>query len=206
MARPPWVVLLPHLARAGAFLVPVLVSLLLWAVGTGSSILSGLGAVSGRGVGLGPGADAGLILIGLCGICFFGLIWLIMLFVGVREVIADDGLLIRGAAGSLEQVCRAVQSALDEDSPPLTVRRDQLVEGPVLRVGGDREEALIVLRAVASDLRVGWTMWRTRSTVNLVIELLPGRRGMEDAVLQAEGAGAMWQLLRGAVERGARAA
>jgi hypothetical protein len=51
----------------------VVVSLLFWLVGTGFSILAGLGAVGGRGLELGPAIDSGLSLLGVGGMVVFGM-------------------------------------------------------------------------------------------------------------------------------------
>src|ERR1700704_3547140 len=86
----------PHLLRSLVFLTPVAISLVVLLIGMGFSILAGLGSVSGGGGGglnLGPEVNSGLAVIGLGGVLVFGMVWIGSLFVPVREIVAEDGLL-----------------------------------------------------------------------------------------------------------------
>ena len=199
-----WPTLLPHLVRSIAFLAPVAISLLFWLVGTGFSIVAGLGAVGGSGLELGPAIDSGLSLLGLAGLVFFGMVWLASLFVGVREVVAEGGVLIEDGAHALAAVYGSMQSRVNRQSPPFAVRSGEFEENPTLRVSNDREEALIIVRASGPDLRIGWSMWRVRSTVTLIGDLLPGKRGNDVALLQADSSSAMRELLNSVTQHSAR--
>jgi hypothetical protein len=199
-----WPTLLPHLVRTIVFLVPVAVSLLLWTIGTGFSIVAGLGAVGGSGVELGPAIDAGLSLLGLAGLVFFGMIWLASLFVGVREVVADGGVLIENGAQSLAAVHSSMRARVERQSPPFAVRSGEFAKNPTLRISNDREEALVIFRSTGPDLRIGWSMWRIRSTATLIFELLPGKRGNDVALLQSDSSSAMRELLNSATGHSAR--
>ena len=199
-----WPVLLPHLVRSAVFLVPVVVSLLFWLVGTGFSILAGLGAVGGRGLELGPAIDSGLSLLGVGGMVVFGMAWLVSLFVGVREVVSEAGLLIEDGAQALATVYSSLQARLETQRPSFTVRSSELDKNPALRISNDREEALIIVRPTGPDLHIGWTMWRTRSTTALIVDMFPGRRNNDLALLQAHSSSAMRELLHSAIEHSAR--
>jgi hypothetical protein len=197
-------VLLPHLTRTVVFLAPVLISLVCWMVGVGFSILAGLGMVGGRGFDLGPDVDAGLSLIGLAGMALFGLLWLVSLFAAVREVLAEGGVLVEDGAGAREAIQDALRGRLEQHSPPLRIRTGQLEGSPALRVDNGAEKALVVIRPIGRDLRIGWAMWRNRSTVSMLLDSFPGRRGRDDAVLQQDSCATMRGLLDTAVVEGVR--
>jgi hypothetical protein len=190
--------------RSIAFLAPVVISLLFWMIGTGFSIVAGLGAVGGSGLELGPAIDSGLSLLGLAGLVFFGMVWLASLFVGVREVVAEGGVLIEDGAQALAAVYGSMQARVNRQCPPFAVRSGEFETNPTLRVSNDREEALIIVRKSGPDLRIGWSMWRIRSTVTLIGDLLPGKRGNDGALLQADSCSAMRELLNSVTEYSAR--
>jgi hypothetical protein len=199
-----WPTLLPHLVRSIAFLAPVVISLVFWLIGTGFSIVAGLGAVGGSGLELGPAIDSGLSLLGLAGLVFFGMVWLASLFVGVREVVAEGGVLIEDGAQALAAVYDSVQARVNRQCPPFAVRSGEFEKNPTLRVSNDREEALIIVRTSGPDLRIGWSMWRIRSTVTLIGDLLPGKRGNDVALLQADSSSALRELLNSVTQYSAR--
>jgi hypothetical protein len=194
--------LLPHALRALAGLIPIGASLVIWTIGTGFSILAGLGAVGGRGLDLGAEVDSGLTLIGLVGMGFFGLVWLMLLFVGVREVVAEGGVLVEDGAGSAANALAAARTALERHS---ATEPGELDGSSTLRVANGREQAMVMIRTVGPDLRIGWTVWRVRSTVNMIIEMVSGRRGGDLATLQADYGSSMTRLVASAVDRGAAA-
>ncbi|HWN32679.1 MAG TPA: hypothetical protein VNP03_08035 [Pseudonocardia sp.] len=199
-----WPTLLPHLARSIAFLAPVVISLLCWLIGTGFSIVAGLGAVGGSGLSLGPAIDSGLSLLGLAGLVFFGMVWLASLFVGAREVVAEGGVLIEDGAQALAAVYGSMQVRVNRQCPPFVVRSGEFDRNPTLWVSNDREEALIIVRPSGPDLRIGWSMWRIRSTATLIGDLLPGKRSNDVAVLQADSSSAMRELLNSVTQHSAR--
>lgn len=186
----------PHLLRSLVFLTPVALSLVVLLIGMGFSVLAGLGSVSGgRGLDLGPEVDSGLALIGLGGTAVFGMIWLISLFVPVREVIAEDGLLLEDRANSVTAVYDSIRNRVEQHSPPFTVSTGQLDANPTLRITNGDESALLVVHPSGPDLRIGWTLWRTRSTSAMLLDTFPGRRGNELVDLRADSCSAMGQLL-----------
>lgn len=199
-----WPTLLPHLLRSIVFLAPVVISLLFWMIGTGFSLVAGLGAVGGSGLSLGPAIDSGLSLLGVAGLVFFGMVWLVSLFVGVREVVAEGGVLIEGGARSLAAVHGSMRVRVDRQCPPFVVRSGEVDGNPTLRVSNDREEALIIVRPSGPDLRIGWSMWRIRSTATLIGDLLPGKRSNDVALLQADSSSAMRELLNSVTQHSAR--
>jgi hypothetical protein len=193
-----WPVLLPHLVRSVVLLVPVAVSTLVWAVGIGFGILGGMGMVGGGGFTPGPAINSGLTVLGVAGMTLFGMIWIVSLFAGVREVVAEDGLFLAGGASGAATVASAVEARLRERAEA-KVRIGRVDGYPVVRVKEGREEALILVRSVGDDLRIGWAMWRSRSTVALVIDVFPGRRGDELALLQHDAGTVMWEAVTAAV-------
>jgi hypothetical protein len=196
----------PHLLRSLVFLTPVGISLVILLIGMGFSILAGLGSVSGgRGLDLGAEVDSGLSLIGLGGAAVFGMVWIVSLFVPVREVVAEDGLLIEDRAGSVTAVYEAIRARVERHSPPFTVKAGEMDSSPTLRISNEDESALVVVHAAGPDLRIGWTLWRTRSTTSMVLDTFPGRRGDDLVHLRADSCSAMGQLLQNALEHGSRA-
>jgi len=194
----------PHLVRSIVLLTPVAVSLIFLLVGMGFSIMAGLGAVSSRGMDLGPSIDSGLMLLGTGGIVVFGMVWLVSLFVPFREVVAGDGVLIEDAATAATAVYGSIKARVDRRAPPFTVRPGQLDGSPALRVSSDSESALIIVRESGPDLRVGWTMWRSRSAVGLIGDMFPGARGHDIALLRENSCSTMRELLKSATEHGVR--
>lgn len=196
----------PHLLRSLVFLVPVALSLVVLLIGMGFSILAGLGSVAGGGSGLnlGPEVNSGLTLIGLGGTIITGMVWVLSLFVPVREVVAEDGLLLEGRAQTVAAVYDSIKAKLELHSPPFTIRSGELDASPTLRINNEDESALVVVHAAGPDLRIGWTLWRTRSTSSMVLDTFPGKRGNDLVHLRADSCSAMGQLLQNALEHGAR--
>ncbi len=192
----------PHLIRSTIFLVPVLASLLVWAVGVGSSSLVVLGSVSGGGgpALMGQAVNSGLTLFGLVGMVIFGTAWSLSLFVPVREVVVEDGATIPGRADALGAVHTSILARLEQSCPPFNVRTDTLDGHPSLVIGGEGLHALLVVRPMGPDARVGWTVWRSRSTSTLALEALAGRQSQNFALLDADAGTMLRDLLRGAVE------
>jgi hypothetical protein len=192
----------PHLIRSAVFVVPLLASLLVWAVGVGFSVLAGLGSVSGGGGRdlLGQAVNSGLALFGLLGMVVFGTAWLLSLFVPVREVVAEDGMSVRDRASALDAVHTSILARVQRNCPPFTVRADTLDGHPSLVLGGEGLHALLVVRPVGPDARIGWTVWRSRSTSTLALEALAGRQTQNIALLDADAGAMLRDLLRAAVE------
>jgi hypothetical protein len=196
----------PHLLRSLVFLAPVAASLVVLLIGMGLSILAGLGSVAGggRGLDLGPDVNSGLTLIGLGGAAVFGMVWIASLFVPVREVVAEDGLLLERQAGSVAAIYDVIKERVEQHSPPFTVSTGELEANPTLRITNEDEVALVVVHPAGPDLRIGWTLWRTRSTTSMVLDTFPGRRGDDLVHLRADSCSAMGQLLQNALEHAAR--
>jgi hypothetical protein len=195
----------PHLLRSLVFLTPVAISLVVLLTGMGFSILAGLGSVSGgRGLDLGAEVDSGLSLIGLGGAAVFGMVWIVSLFVPVREVVAEDGLLLEDRAQGVSAVYDSIKATVERHCPPFTVSAGVLDGSPTLRITNGDESALVVVHPAGPDLRIGWTLWRTRSTTSMVLDTFPGKRGDDLVQLRADSCSAMGQLLQHALEHGAR--
>lgn len=192
----------PHLLRSLVFLTPVAISLVVLLIGMGFSVLAGLGSVSGgRGLDLGAEVDSGLALIGLGGAAVFGMVWIVSLFMPVREVVAEDGLLLEDRARSCAAVYDSIKGRVERHSPPFDVSSGELDSNPTLKITNDDETALVVVHPAGPDLRIGWTLWRMRSTVSMVLDTFPGKRGDDLVHLRADSCSAMGQLLQNALER-----
>lgn len=196
----------PHLLRSLVFLTPVALSMVVLLIGMGFSILAGLGSVSGggRGLDLGPEVNSGLTLIGLGGIALFGMIWIVSLFVPVREIVAEDGLLLEDRAQSVTAVYDTIKAKVERHSPPFNVSSGELDKNPTLRITNEDESALVIVHPAGPDLRIGWTLWRTRATTSMIFDTFPGRRGDDLVHLRADSCSAMGQLLQNALEHASR--
>jgi hypothetical protein len=185
----------PHIVRSAAFLLPVAVSLVVLSIGMGFSILTGLRVVGGSGAGgldLGPEAASGLTLIGLAGTSVFGIVWILSLFVSVREVVGEGSVVIASSSGSAADARDAVRARLEEHGTELVLGSGDLDGHPTLRVhDGDGTHALVLVRPAGRDLRVSWTSWRNRSTSTLIIDQFSGRRGQDIALLDSDAAVAL---------------
>ena len=197
----------PHMLRSLVFLTPVAISLVVLLIGMGFSILAGLGSVAGgggSGLNLGPEVNSGLTLIGLGGVIITGMVWIVSLFVPVREVVAEDGLLLEKRAQALTAVFETIKAKVESHSPPFTVTSGELDKNPTLRINNEDESALVVVHPAGPDLRIGWTLWRTRATSSMVLDTFPGKRGNDLVHLRADSCSAMGQLLQNALEHASR--
>ncbi|HEY2203251.1 MAG TPA: hypothetical protein VGH99_02055 [Pseudonocardia sp.] len=194
----------PHLLRAGMFAVVIAVFVLVWAFGISMSTMTAMQSMGVHTVDLGPEVATALTVIGLGGMIIFGIIFLFMMFVPVREFVDEWGTLLGGAAGRLEPVSDAVRAAVAQRCPPFTSEVESGHGRVLVQVGNDREWAVVIVREVGPDLHLGWTMWRNRSTVALLAGLLgssvEGKSVDDPRLLQAGWSSALRETLYAATE------
>jgi hypothetical protein len=124
--------------------------------------------------------------------------------VPVREIVAEDGLLLEDRAQAVTVVYDSIKAKAERHSPPFAVSSGDLDGNPTLQISSEDDSALVVVHPAGPDLRIGWTLWRTRSTSSMVLDTFPGRRGNELVHLRADSCSAMAQLLQNALEHAAR--
>jgi hypothetical protein len=193
------------MVRSGVFLFLILVFAAFWAVGLTFSTLSALSSVGVRTLDLGPEIDSALSLVGLGGMIVFGIAWMLSLFISIREFIAENGVLLEDAAQRLDSVYDVARGTVGKRCPPFELTTDEIEGSPTLRVGTDREWAVLIVQRIGPDLYVGWTMWRSRSTMDLVgrifSDMFSGSSADEPRLLEASLCAAMQELVDTAVEQ-----
>ena len=194
----------PHIVRSVVFLVLIMTFMLLWAIGLSFSTVSALmSQLGGKHLDFGPTVDTGMSILGLCGMFGFGVAWVVSLFIPIREYLGEGGVLLRDAARQLDQVYSSIQRLVDQRCPPFTSNADELNGIPTLYIGSPREWALIVAQQIGPDLRVGWTMWRSRSTAALIGDVFSGPREDDPRLLNANSCSAMRELLHYVIDHSA---
>ena len=94
--------------------------------------------------------------------------WVIILFVPLREPIAEYGLLIEGRAPATTLAYWWIMNTAHARQSPFSLQFGKVLGTPILIMQNGRERGLVVVRPVGTDLYVGWTMWRSRSTVVMI--------------------------------------
>jgi hypothetical protein len=98
--------------------------------------------------------------------------WIVSLFFRIREPIAEYSLLIEGRAMAAPATYGFVLRAAQARSTPFPLYPVRLTGNYWLRLGDDRLQSLIVVQTYGTDLYVGWTMWRSRSTMVVIWHLV----------------------------------
>lgn len=94
--------------------------------------------------------------------------WIVSLFFRIREPIAEYSLLVEGRATAAPNAYGFVLRAAQARSTPFPLYPVRLAGQYMLRLGDDRLQSLVVVQTYGTDLFVGWTMWRSRSTIVVV--------------------------------------
>jgi hypothetical protein len=95
-------------------------------------------------------------------------VWIIVLFVPLREPIAEYGLLVEGRAAASVLAYWWIMNTAHARQSPFSLQFGKVLGTPVLIMTNGRERGLVVVRPVGTDLYAGWTMWRSRSTVVMI--------------------------------------
>lgn len=106
-----------------------------------------------------------------------GLVWIawtVSLFVRVREPIAEYSQLIEGRALAAPSTYGFVLRAAQVRSTPFPLYPVRTSGQYLLGLGDKRAQSLIVVQAYGTDLFVGWTMWRSRSTIAVIWRIIRG--------------------------------
>lgn len=156
-----WSMLSPHLMRGALFLVAPTVLVLLWA------ILSYLSAMSGAD----PVAEAINAVVALLAVVLY-LAGLAALFAPAKEPIAEYSQLLEGRGAAAASAYDWVRRAAAARRSPAEVRPSSVGGVPVLLFSQHSERAMLLVQAYGEDLYVGWTMWRSRSSATMLAHFL----------------------------------
>jgi hypothetical protein len=95
-------------------------------------------------------------------------VWFIILFVPLREPIAEYGLLVEGRAPASVLAYWWIMNTAHARQSPFSLQFGKVLGTPVLIMANGRERGLVVVRPVGTDLYAGWTLWRSRSTIVMI--------------------------------------
>jgi hypothetical protein len=97
--------------------------------------------------------------------------WIVVLFMPLNEPIAEYGLLVEGRAPASTLAYWWIMNTAHARQSPFTLQFGRVLGTPILLMANGRERGLVVVRPVGTDLYVGWTMWRSRSTVMMICHM-----------------------------------
>jgi hypothetical protein len=158
----------PHVTRSLFFLVIIVI------VGTIGTIVGFIGAIANaadslnsRGTGSG-GFFTGMYYL----LLFIQLIviaaWIVALCMPIKEPIAEYGLLIEGRAPAAAVAYAWIVNTIRARQAPFRTDFAKVKGNPVLLLANGRDEGMAIVRPVGNDLFLGWSMWRSRSTIVLI--------------------------------------
>jgi hypothetical protein len=201
-------VLRPHLVRSGfffsVFMMLAFFALLSWVIGV---IAKAAGTFDRDSREFGDSMFS-LTTFLLVLLILLIIAWLVSLFLPVREPIAEYGLLIEGRAAADAVAYWWIMETARSRQSPFRMQVVKVRKTPTLLLSHDRVHGMVVVRPVGTDLYLGWTMWRTRSTMVLIAHLL---RDMFQASGLATDVRAAWsralrELLHSVTREGVQAA
>lgn len=210
-------VLRPHIARSSFFLIAMVVTtlaillcLLLSAVTGVAESFSSFGS-SRRQDGGASDVFGGLAVLLSFVLMLLVVAWIIALFVPVHEPIAEYGLLIEGRAQVATVAYWWISQTIAGRQAPFDVRLGRVRRTPVMLLAHGRTAGLIVVQAHGADLYMGWTMWRSRSTMVVIgnsirdMAMATGIGRLQTAV-RAASTRAMRELIHSVTREGVQAA
>jgi len=157
--------LVPHLLLSLLFLVPLIGCLAVWAAAFSVGQINTVMANGGIAPELANAfaAAAGSILFA----------WMVTSFRPLREPLADRAIILEGHAGAIEQVYGAIyDNAARFCAPPFRLTPQKLEGMSALSLRLGNEHGLVTVRPIGSDLFVGWSVWRRRSSARLIGQVI----------------------------------
>ncbi|MGH3680793.1 MAG: hypothetical protein ACRDT2_11170 [Natronosporangium sp.] len=159
----------PHVTNSTAFFAASVVLGLFIALCLFLSLLEAL-STSLSGGGSSFFASLTFLLIGT--LVLLLIIWFASLFVPVSEPIAEYSLLIEGRAQVAPVAYWWITQTIVQRQTPFRVSFGRSQGTPVMLLAHRRIHGLIVVQPYGADLYIGWTMWRARSTMVVVGNLI----------------------------------
>jgi hypothetical protein len=211
-------ILRPHLVRSGAFLMLYLAVSALSVVIYFFALLAYLSAAarSSSYYGSSSADDPSQGFVGVIYLLGFlqllvVVAWIVSLFFPIREPIAEYGLLIEGR-GSASAVSYAwIVNTIRVRQSPFRTDFAKVKGFPLLLLANGREQGFVIVRPVGNDLYLGWSMWRSRSTIVLIGHIFRdifaglGGKGLEGEV-RAAATRALRELIHSVTREGVQAA
>jgi hypothetical protein len=158
----------PHVTRSLFFLI------IFGIVGTIGVITLVIGAFARAADSVGGGnGDAGNVFIGIFYLLLFVQLlvfaaWIVALCLPIKEPIAEYGLLIEGRAPASAVAYAWIVNTIRARQAPFRTDFVKVKGSAVLLLANGRDEGMAVVRPVGNDLFLGWSMWRSRSTLVLI--------------------------------------
>jgi hypothetical protein len=94
--------------------------------------------------------------------------WIVALCMPIREPIAEYGLLVEGRAAASAVSYAWIVNTIRARQAPFRTDFVKVQSYPVLLLANGRDEGMAIVRPVGNDLFLGWSMWRSRSTLVLI--------------------------------------
>ncbi|OLB65641.1 MAG: hypothetical protein AUI10_05970 [Actinobacteria bacterium 13_2_20CM_2_72_6] len=158
----------PHVTRSLFFLFIVLI------IGTIGTIVGIIGAFAGAADRLnGDSAGAGNFFTGIYYLLLFIQLlviagWIVAICMPIKEPIAEYGLLVEGRAPAAAVSYAWIVNTIRARQAPFRTDFVKVKGNAVLTLANGRDEGMAVVRPVGNDLFLGWSMWRSRSTLVLI--------------------------------------
>jgi len=203
-------ILRPHLVRAGLFLVIYSVVATISVVAWFFVAFAAIAAEASRpGSGSGD-AFGGFTLLLLILQILVVVAWIVSLFLPLREPIAEYGLLVEGRGGAAPSAYAWVAQTIGVRRTPFQVNAGKVQNVPVLLLTSGRVRAMVVVSAIGTDLYLGWTMWRSRSTAvligNMIRDMVQGLGFRElNSDVRAASTRALRELVHSVIREGVQA-
>ena len=158
----------PHVTRSLFFLFIALI------IGTIGTIVGIIGAFAGAADRLnGDSAGAGNFFTGIYYLLLFIQLlviagWIVAICMPIKEPIAEYGLLVEGRAPAAAVSYAWIVNTIRARQAPFRTDFVKVKGNAVLTLANGRDEGMAVVRPVGNDLFLGWSMWRSRSTLVLI--------------------------------------
>lgn len=185
----------PHIARSGFFFALLVLlsmaSFFTWI----AAVVAALGSSNSLTGEFSAGATALVAVSYLLLLLLFVVLlaWIVALFLPLREPIAEYGLLIEGRGPAYATAYWWITNTMQNRRSPFRAGVGRVGELPVLHMASGRVKGMVMVRPVGTDLYVGWTMWRERSTLIMIGHLI---RDMFQSPLHADVRAASSRALR----------
>jgi hypothetical protein len=203
-------ILRPHLVRLAFFWT---LFIIVWGLLAADLFLAFGAAVASYGSGRETGTSGfdGIAYLLMLLLFLIVIAWIVSLFFPVREPIAEYGLLIEGRAAASAVSYAWIVNTIRVRQAPFQTDFAKVQGFPLLMLANRREEGFVIVRPVGNDLYLGWSMWRSRSTIVLIGHIFRdmfsgfGGKGL-DGEVRAASTRALRELIHSVTREGVQAA
>ncbi|MFB9444217.1 hypothetical protein Dvina_26465 [Dactylosporangium vinaceum] len=165
-----WKQLRPHTVRAGNVAL-VLSLLVLVIICCTCGLFFNIGQQA-QDLDTALAASTGSVLVPMivAGLAFVA--WCVSLFFPIKEPIAEYSLLVENRAAAAPAVYGYMLQSAAQRALPFPMAPVRIAGQYLLSFGDTRLQSLVAVQTYGTDLYFGWTMWRSRSTVLLIVHAL----------------------------------